>query len=255
MPGSGKFVWYELMTSDLDAAEKFYRDVIGWKTKDAGMPGQRYTLAHAGESRTAGLMAIPQEACDAGAQPGWIGYVGVDDVDAYAARVKEKGGSVHRDPADIPGVGRFAIVADPQGIIFALFKGAGTPPPAVAAGTPGHAGWHELHAQDGVKAFEFYSDMFGWTKADAMDMGPMGVYQLFAIDGVPVGGMMTKMPSTPSPFWLYYFNVAEIGAAEGRAKAGGGQVINGPMQVPGGSWIVQCLDPQGAMFAMVAPGS
>jgi predicted enzyme related to lactoylglutathione lyase len=253
MPGSGKFVWYELMTSDLDAGEKFYGDVIGWEMKDAGMPGQRYTLAHVGESRAAGLMAIPEHA--AGAQPGWIGYVGVDDVDGYAARVKEKGGAIHREATDIPGIGRFAIVADPQGIIFALFKGAGTPPPPAAAGTPGHAGWHELHAQDGVKAFEFYSDMFGWTKADAMDMGPMGVYQLFAIGGVPVGGMMTRMPSTPSPFWLYYFNVPEIRTAEERAKAGGGQVINGPMQVPGGSWIVQCLDPQGAMFAMVAPGS
>jgi predicted enzyme related to lactoylglutathione lyase len=253
MAGSGKFVWYELMTSDADAAEKFYGDVVGWGMKDAGVPGQHYTLAHAGESRVAGLMPIPQEACDSGARPCWIGYIGVDDVDAYAARVKDKGGAIHRQPADIPGVGRFAIVADPQGVMFALFKGAGTPPPAVAPGTPGHTGWHELHGLDGGKAFEFYADMFGWTKGDAVDMGPMGIYQLFAIGGVPVGGMMTKMPSTPSPFWVYYFNVSEIRAAEARVKAAGGQIINGPHEVPGGAWIVQCLDPQGAMFALVAP--
>jgi predicted enzyme related to lactoylglutathione lyase len=217
------------------------------------MPAQSYTLLGPGEIHVAGLMPIPQDARDVGARPGWIGYIGVDDVDGYAKRVKDKGGAIHREPADIPGVGRFAIAADPQGIMFALFKGAGTPPPAVAAGTPGHAGWHELHAVDGVKAFEFYSDMFGWTKADAMPMGEMGVYQLFAVDGVPVGGMMTKMPQSPAPFWIYYFNVPEIGAAEARVKSGGGQIINGPMQVPGGSWIVQCLDPQGAMFALVAP--
>ena len=253
MVGHGKFVWYELMTTDTKSAESFYRNVIGWSAKDAGMPGQSYTLLGPGEIHVAGLMPIPQEACDAGARPGWIGYIGVDDVDSYAKQVKEKGGAIHREPADIPGVGRFAIVADPQGIMFALFKGAGTPPLAVAAGTPGHAGWHELHAVDGAKAFEFYSDMFGWTKADAMSMGEMGVYQLFAVDGAPVGGMMTKMPQSPAPFWVYSFNVPEIRAAEDRVKAGGGQVINGPMDVPGGSWIVQCLDPQGAMFALVAP--
>lgn len=253
MAAANTFVWYELMTSDLDAAEKFYGDVVGWSMKDAGMPGMRYTLAQVGESSVAGLMKIPQDASDAGARPGWIGYVGVDDVDAYAARVKAKGGQIHREPADIPGVGRFAIVADPQGVMFALFKGAGTPPPPAAPGTPGHAGWHELHALDGAKAFDFYSGLFGWTKDQTMDMGPMGVYQLFAMGGPAAGGMMTKMPQSPAPFWIYYFNVPEIRAAEARVKSGGGQVINGPMEVPGGSWIVQCIDPQGAMFALVAP--
>jgi predicted enzyme related to lactoylglutathione lyase len=253
MAGSGKFVWYELMTSDLDAAEKFYAEIVGWTMKDAGMPGQRYTLAHAGELSVAGLMAIPQHA--AGARPGWIGYIGVDDVDAHAERMKEKGGSIHRAPTDIPGVGRFAMVADPQGIIFALFKGQSAMRPPVEPRTPGHGGWHELHALDGVKAFEFYSGMFGWTKDQAMDMGAMGVYQLFAAGGPAIGGMMTKMDSTPSPFWLYYFNVPEIRAAEARVKAAGGQIVNGPMEVPGPMWIVQCLDPQGAMFALVAPAA
>jgi len=248
------FVWYELMTSDLGAAEKFYGDVVGWKMKDAGVPGMRYTLAHAGERSVAGMMTIPQEACDAGARPGWIGYIAVDDVDAYAKRVKQKGGTIHREPADIPNVGRFAMVADPQGVVFALFKGAGTPPPAVPPGTPGHTGWHELHALDGAKAFEFYSGMFGWTKDQAMDMGPVGVYQLFATGGpAPAGGMMTKMASTPAPFWVYYFIVPEMRAAEERVKKAGGQIVHGPMEVPGGSWVVQCIDPQGAMFALVAP--
>jgi predicted enzyme related to lactoylglutathione lyase len=119
------------------------------------------------------------------------------------------------------------------------------------AGTPGHIGWRELHAGEREGAFAFYSGQFGWTKAEAIDMGPMGVYQIFAIDGAQAGGMMTKTPQTPTPFWLYYFNVAAVDAAMARVTDGGGQVLNGPHQVPGGSWIVQCFDPQGAMFALV----
>jgi predicted enzyme related to lactoylglutathione lyase len=160
---------------------------------------------------------------------------------------------VHRAPADIPGVGRFAVVADPQSAVIALFKGTGTSPPA-PANTPGYAGWRELLAADAAAAFAFYSEMFGWTKGDAADIGPMGTYQLFALasGGEPIGGMMTKPPHVPAPFWTYYFQVDGIAAAVARINAAGGTIINGPMEVPGGSWIVQALDPQGAMFALVS---
>src|SRR5262249_19417219 len=149
--------------------------------------------------------------------------------------------------------GRFAMVADPQGSTFSLFKAAapmGQPP--ADPNKPGLVGWHELYALDGEKAFPFYAEMFGWTKVEAMDMGEMGVYQLFAAGGAPIGGMMTKPPNVPMPFWNYYFQVDGIGGAMERLKAGGGQVINGPMQVPGDSWIVQGVDPQGAMFSLVS---
>jgi predicted enzyme related to lactoylglutathione lyase len=215
-----------------------------------------YTLFSAGETGVGGLQALPAEACADGAWPGWIGYVAVDDVDAAAARFQAEGGKVRRAPGDIPDVGRFAIVADPQGAVLALFKPAGDPPPArvpVAAGTAGHGGWHELYAGDGPTAFEFYARQFGWTKADAMDMGPMGVYQLFAQGGVPIGGMMTKPAAMPAPAWQFYFNVDAADAALARVKAGGGEVLMGPQEVPGGSWIVQGRDPQGAAFALVAP--
>ena len=186
-----------------------------------------------------------------GARPMWMGYIGVDDVDAFAQRVTAAGGAVRRPPEDIPGVGRFAVVADPDGAGFMLFRGVGEMPAPAAGGTAGHIGWHELHAGNGERAFAFYSGLFGWTKAEAMDMGPMGVYQLFATGGAPVGGMMTKTADMPMPAWLYYFNVDAVDAAMARVKDAGGQVVNGPMEVPGGSWIAQCTDPQGAMFAMV----
>jgi predicted enzyme related to lactoylglutathione lyase len=251
----GRFVWCELMTTDAAAATEFYRSVIGWNAKDAGMTGDPYTILSAGEVGTAGLMELPQPARDAGMRPGWLGYVWADDLDATAARVAAAGGAVHRT-GDIPGVGRFAVVGDPQGAVLVLFHGMNPeqePPPA--GSTPGRVGWHELHATDREAAFAFYAGLFGWTKTDAIDMGAMGIYQLFATGGTTVGGMMTRQPPVPAPFWLYYFNVEAIGAAVDRVKAAGGQVLNGPHQVPGGSWIAQCMDPQGAMFAIVAPAS
>jgi uncharacterized protein len=254
MSKQGQFVWYDVMTSDSKAAETFYRSVIGWEAKDSGMPDGAYTLFLAGSKMVSGLMPIPPDARAHGARPCWTGYIAVDDVDASAARVAAAGGSVHRAPADIPGVGRFAVVADPHGARFILFHGTGEPAgPPPAPNTPGHVGWHELHAGERESAFAFYSGLFGWTKVDSVDMGPMGIYQIFATEDAPVGGMMTKSPNIPAPFWLFYFNVDDIEAAAARTRQGGGQVLNGPMEVPGGSYIVQCTDPQGAMFAMVGP--
>jgi predicted enzyme related to lactoylglutathione lyase len=251
----GQFCWYDLMTSDTKAAESFYGGVLGWEAKAAGVGDPSYSLLSIGPGMVGGLMPIPENLRAAGARPRWSGYIWVDDVDAYAVRVKAAGGAVHHAPEDIQGVGRFAVVADPGGALFMLFKDAGgqESPPQVAPGTPGHVGWHELYAGDGASAFAFYSGLFGWSKAEALDMGPMGVYQTFATGGAPVGGMMTKMPDTPAPFWLYYFNVAAIDAAMARVTQRGGQVIMGPQQVPTGQWILQCTDPQGAIFAMVAP--
>ncbi len=255
MPASpAQFVWYELMTTDAKAAESFYRKVVGWNVEDASQGDMKYTALLAGEAPVAGLMTLPKEACDAGARPGWLGYVGVDDVDAYAGRVTKAGGKIHVPPTDISNIGRFAMVADPQGVTFNLFKpSADMSRPAADPAKPGIVGWHELLAVDGEKAFGFYAGLFGWTKAEAIDMGAMGRYQLFAAGGAPIGGMMTKPAGVPAPFWTYYFQVDGIGAAMERLKAGGGAVINGPMQVPGGSWIVQGLDPQNAMFSLVSP--
>ena len=248
------FVWYELMTSDAAAAEAFYRDAIGWQTADAGMPDMRYTILSAGTTGVAGLMALPADAAARGVPPNWTGYIGVADVDAMAVRVREAGGAVHHPPEDIPGVGRVAVVADPGGAVFCLFKGnSDEQPPQPSAGTPGTIGWHELYASDLEAAWVFYSTLFGWTKGEAIDMGEMGVYQLFGAGGDSIGGMMKCPPQVPQACWLYYVNVDAIDAATGRVTAARGSIVSGPMQVPGGSWIAQCTDPQGAMFAMVAP--
>jgi predicted enzyme related to lactoylglutathione lyase len=250
----GRFVWYELLTSDLPAAEAFYRGVLGWDAQDPGMPDMRYTIFMASGMRAAGGMAMPEAGVKNGMKPHWLGYVGVDDVDGSAANIAEAGGAVHHAPEDIPHVGRFAVVADPQGAVFALFKPLpGTEAPEPAPFTPGHGGWRELLAADAPAIFDFYAHQFGWTKGDPIDMGPMGVYQIINRGDQMMGGMMTKPPAMPKPFWLYYFNIDGIEGAKMRVAAGGGQVLHGPQQVPGGSWILQCVDPQGAHFALVGP--
>jgi predicted enzyme related to lactoylglutathione lyase len=187
-PRQSSFVWYELMTSDVAGAKAFYASVAGWKTEDVTMPGMTYTLLRAGEApgaeaQVGGLMALPEAACAAGMRPCWAGYIGVDDVDAGAVKVTRLGGRILGAPRDIPNVGRFATVTDPAGAMFNLFKPLQTGERAAVSAAPGHIGWHELHSADWPKAFEFYSEMFGWLKGDPIDMGPMGTYQLFTIGG------------------------------------------------------------------------
>jgi len=250
---AGTFIWYDLMTGDTAAAEAFYKSVIGWDAKHFGGP-MDYTLLSMAGHDVGGLMPLSAEVKAMGVPPCWTGYIGVPDVDAYTKRVVEAGGAVHREPSDIPGVGRFSVVADPYGATFIMMKGSSTEVPApVAPNTAGHIGWHELHVSDSEGAFAFYHKLFGWTKTEAMEMGPMGTYQMFSTGGPTVGGMMNKMAEMPVSCWLYYFNVESIDAAIAKVTAGGGKLLTGPREVPGPAWIANCLDPQGAMFAMVAP--
>jgi uncharacterized protein len=207
------FIWHDLMTTDVEAAKAFYAKVIGWNMQ-CFSPNSDYTVLSAGQSGIGGIMAMPPDASERGTPPCWTGYIAVDDVDGYATKIKASGGAIHRPADDIPGVGRFALVADPQGAVFIIFKPNSTEPmPPAAPGTSGLVAWNELHAGDGLKAFDWYAKMFGWTSSLDMDMGPMGIYRLFATGGEPVGGMMTKMPEVPMPFWAYYFQVEAIGAA------------------------------------------
>jgi len=246
----GRFVWYELTTTDVQAAIAFYTKVMGWGAWDASAPGRRYVLFSAGAVSVGGLMDLPQDARKTGVKPSWMGYVGVDDVDATADRIARRGGAVHVPPTDVAGISRFAVFADPQTARLALFKwlNPGQEPQA-DPGAVGHVGWHELLAADWETALAFYSEVFGWQKAEA-DVGATGTYQLFSIGGQTIGGMLTKPAITPDPFWLHYFNIGDIDAAAKRVKAGGGQVVHGPIEARDGRCIAQCMDPQGALFAL-----
>jgi len=245
----GHFVWYELMTTDMEAAKAFYADVVGWGTQDASMPGMPYTLFTAGKTSVSGIVDLPEDARKLGMRPSWLGYVGVNDVDATADRIKRLGGTVYVAPTDIPNISRICVAVDPQMAMIALLKWLTPGQEPAALSTPGRVGWHELLAADREQAFAFYAELFGWQKADA-DTGAVGTYQLFSAGGETIGGMFTKQPEMPVPYWLYYFNVGDIDVAMRRVKAGGGGILSSPVEVPGGSWVVQCTDPQSAIFAL-----
>ncbi|MEO6950543.1 MAG: VOC family protein [Polyangia bacterium] len=250
----GTFVWFELMSANVDAANAFYEALLGWKPQDAGNPAMKYTIMNVGDRGIAGTFGMSTEACAAGGKASWSGFIAVDDVDAKARRIVELGGAVTKGPMDIPGIGRFARVTDPQGAPFLIFKPvppAGAVPATLPSSTHGVIAWHELHAKDWTQAWPFYEELFNWTKSTAVDMGPMGTYQLFKTSaGDEIGGMMTS-PMAPS--WLYYASVANIDEAIEKAKQLGGKTMNGPHEVPGGVWTVQVSDPEGVMFAMVGP--
>jgi uncharacterized protein len=246
----GTFVWYELMTNDVNGAIKFYKDVIGWGTQTFEGGESPYVMWTAGETPLGGVMTLPEEAKKMGAPPHWIAYVTADDVDALTKKAESLGAKTHVPPRDIPKVGRFSIIADPQGAVIALFKGSGPEMAPPAETTDGHFSWHELMAGEQEAAFRFYSQLFGWQKTEAVP-SPMGIYQMYGKHGRTFGGMMTRPKDFPAPpHWLYYVKVNELDAALGRVKKSGGQVMHGPMEVPGGDRVAQCMDPQGAAFAL-----
>lgn len=248
-----KFIWYDLMTPNADQVGSFYEKVIGWNIADSGMPGMDYNIISAGDTMVGGIMGLPPGGGDM--RPPWHGHIWSADVDADCQRVIAAGGKVHQAAQDIPGIGRFAVASDPGGASFILFKpNSSEQPKPVAAGTPGHIGWRELHAADGAKAWDFYEKLFAWKKLSDMPMGPQGNYRIFSCgDDASAGGMMTKMPDTANPIWLYYFNVdGTATAAAERIRKAKGKVAMGPHQVPTGQWIVVAEDTEGHLFGILS---
>lgn len=266
----GDFIWYELMTTDADAARDFYQSVVGW-TIEGKPPGPfDYRMIIASEGNVAGLLPLSAEMVAGGARSMWIGYILVDDVDKMVASVEAGGGRVHMPAMTMDGVGRMAMVADPEGAVFYIMKP--TPPAGVDDPTShafsydkprmGHCAWNELMTTDPDAALHFYGQRFGWVKDGEMDMGPLGKYEFLrhagrAPDGSPpghgmLGAVMPMMPGgAPMPVWTHYFRVADIDAAVAQIGAKGGTVVQEPTAIPGGDFSMVGVDPQGAHFALV----
>ncbi|MET0240487.1 MAG: VOC family protein [Sphingobium sp.] len=255
----GDYIWYELLTSDADAATAFYGKVVGWTVADSGTPGMDYRIINMGENSVGGLMAITPEMSGHGARPTWLGYVQVDDVDKAVTSIEHGGGTVTMPAMDIPTVGRIAMVADPQGAPFYIMK------PATDEGTSlafaydvprvGHCAWNELTTSDQAAAWHFYGTRFGWTKDGEMDMGPeMGTYDFIRHHGDTggvIGAIMGGAPQWGPPRWTQYFRVPDIDAAKAVIEAEGGSITNGPMEIPGGDYAMNAVDPQGVSFGLV----
>jgi len=246
----GRFVWQELMTEDTATAAAFYSKVVGWRAEPSAVDAT-YTQFGIGSAHYAGMMRLPDEARASGAKSQWLPYIGAADVEATMAAAERLGGKVVRPAQDIPTVGRFAMLNDPQGAAFAVFKPAHEGMAGPAETPLGGFGWMELATSNHEAAFDFYSKLFGWQALSRMDMGPPGVYLIFGSDDVQRGGMYKlHQERSPRPYWLAYAAVANIDAAAAAATAAGGRIIVGPMEVPGGGRIAQVIDPSGAMFAV-----
>jgi len=247
----GQFVWYELTTPDIDAARKFYPPITGWGTQSFD---KDYTMWTNNGVPFAGLFRLGADQREQGIPPNWMPYVESNNVDETARLATSLGGSVVHGPEDIPNTGRCAVVQDPQGATFGIYKSVR--PSAAWDGTPvlGRFSWHELMTTDSRQAFEFYRKLFGWDKTGEMDMGGSNMYSMYGKGGKPFGGMFTRFGDMASmrPFWLCYIFVKDAKKAVDAAVKGGAMVQRPPMEIPGGGTIAILGDPQGAAFAVHA---
>ena len=243
---SGKFVWFECVTSEVSKAKAFYGDVVGWKTQSFPMGDRSYEMLLAGEKQVGGYSSP-----EAGERPHWTSYLSVDDVDAAATRVKAEGGAVLVPAFDIPDVGRVAKVADPQGASFWIMTGAGDDAEDAPATTPGTFHWNELWARDAEKAVRFYEKAFGFT-SKTMPM-PEGDYHLLEAGGVPRAGVLKSTKPEVPPMWLPYVAVDDCDAAAARAKKLGGAIHLEPTDIPDIGRFAILGDVNGATFAVIKP--
>lgn len=252
---TGRFIWYELLTTTEDAAKDFYLGLTGWKAEAWEGAEPPYTFWMNGRRPVGGLMKLPEEAAAQGAPPHWVGYIATPDVEETVVQAKGLGAELLAGIIQIPTVGKIAFLKDPQGAVFAAYTPENEPPDQPSPPGNGDFSWHDLATTDHAAGFEFYSALFGWEKTDSVDMGGGGIYQMYGRPGehTPLGGMYTKPPEMPGPpHWLLYITVPDMQAAVKVIKSKGGQVLHGPMEVSGGDFIAQCRDPQGAAFAIHA---
>jgi hypothetical protein len=251
----GSFIWYELMSTDPDASKAFYDSVVGWNIGPKPAGDMDYRMISASDGHIGGVLRLTDEMSAHGARPTWLGYFGVDDVDATVAKAVARGGNVLMPAWDIPNVGRIAMVTDAQGLPFYVMRGASDgSSTAYGRMAMGHVSWNELLTPDQDAALAFYGELFGITKSGAMPMGALGDYTFLQHSGAGIGAMMTTPPAGSKSGWGFYFRVPEIESAKDRIARGGGTVTQGPMEVPGGEMVLNAVDPHGAAFGLVAPG-
>ncbi len=253
----GTPVWFELTTPDQDEAQDFYGAVMAWTV--APSPAAEhggYRIASAGDgSAIAGVMTPPP---GSGGMSGWSLYFAAADVDALAGRVRELGGQLLFGPMDIPHVGRFAVVGDPQGVAFSIMQGlspaAGSAAFRQMGDSFGHGVWIELATPDPDAAFAFYGALFGWTKAGAVPMGEMGDYAFIGVgEAQPPGAVMSSRATGAPARWNWYVHVADVDTAIATAREKGGTLLQGPDPIPGGDYSANLADPQGSRIGIVGP--
>ena len=249
----GAWIWYELLTTDPTAAKAFYEAVVGWQiTLGEQAPLHYGMIARPDGGMTGGVLPLTEEMLAKGAHTGWLGYIGVDDVEATLATICAAGGKVLMPVMEID-EGRFALATDADGAPFYLMtpKGAEGASTAFSSTTLGACSWNELCAANIEAARPLYAQVFGWEEVGAMDMGPMGQYRFLAHADERIGAMMPLPEGCTAAHWNHYFRVADIDHAATAIGDMGGEIVHGPHEVPGGDWILHGIDPQGGHFCVV----
>jgi len=252
MANRGDFIWEDLLTTNTAAAATFYAKVAGLKTAPSTVNKSYITFAGSA-GPIGGLMALPDDPKKIGARPTWMSYISCENVEETSRRAESLGGKVLKPPSDVGDGGRSAVLQDPQGASFMVYASSRPLEPATTVPLGGIY-WHELITTDYAAAFAFYQQLFGWTFANDMNMGDIGVYRIFGTPTMPkgAGGIYNKAAQEPGPpVWLPYIHVASVEKATDVAKSIGAKIMHGPADVPGGR-IVIGTDPQGAMFALYA---
>jgi hypothetical protein len=252
----GQFVWYDLITSDPAGAQRYYPQFTGWKTQkfDQSSPGMPYTMWMVDGQPIGGVGQISGDQAATGVKPHWLPSVHVNNIDESVRKVTSLGGKVVHGPDPIPGMGRYAIIQDPQGASLSVYQSDGPTPGFDGTPSIGRFSWNELMTTDFKRAFDFYRQLFGWEQVgDAMDMGGGNMYLMYGLKGKMFGGIYNRdganMPNMP-PNWLPYVYVKDIKQTVDAATRAGGKLGRGPMDIPGGGKIAILADPQGARFAL-----
>jgi hypothetical protein len=237
------------MTPDRVASERYYTRLFGWTTREVDMAeGPPYVMFRMGDEDIAGMMQFDPAQ---GIPPMWMAYGTVDDVDRAAAKVTELMGSVYFGPKDIPGVGRFVVIADPAGAALAAIRFAASDDSD--EGQPPRAGtfcFEQLLCPDPAAVTAFYEEIFLWTHVK-YDMGPQGSYWMFKRGDRDAAGAMPKPPGSPGPaHWLSYVAVDDVDAMAARVPELGGRIFLSPSDIPGVGRLSVSADPQGATLAL-----
>ena len=253
----GQFLWHELLTSDPAGGAGFYSKVLGWNARPWD-GDEAYTMLGSAAGPVGGARLVGKDPLASTAGPNWLTYVGVPDLAVALATAEGSGGRVVHPITSIPDGGRYAVITDPQGGVIGLYEPAGDMGGSSGAAAAGPVAWHELTADDTEAALEFYKGLFGWEVLDQVPMGgDVGTYYLFGIGTTQLGGAFKRAKHLPPtwPRWLVYLSVPSVTAAIAAVEAAGGQLLNGPHEVPGGAWVAQVVDSHGVPLALSGPKS
>ena len=245
----GKFVWFELLTQDIDRAMKFYDGLFGWRSARVSMGADEpYPMINNGDQAIGGYRKGPP-----GVKSHWVSYLSAPDVDAAHRAAVAAGCRIMMAPTDLSGAGRAAAMADPTGASFCVWKGADGDPPDVDKTPMGGWFWNELWTSSDHKALAFYETMFGFTH-DAMNMGPMTYYVLNR-DGKSRAGLCQSVNPAAKSMWLPYVAVPDCDGTARKAAALGGEVVTPPSDIPGIGRFGIAVDTTGAAVAFITPQS